>query len=78
MPSRYDPAYIARRIVDRVAAGDVKTPGAWAEVVYQIGRLPPRLQEWTFQQLERVLTRDAYLYLRSWSSQQGVIAIAHQ
>lgn len=73
MRPTYNPAFAARVIVDKVGTNQLTTPGQWQDLVYQISRLPPRLEEWTWSQLEEVMAPDAYQYLRTWATSAGEV-----
>ncbi len=77
MPWHTSPRERALRILERVDSGEIVTPGGWADVVYHLERLPPRLQEWCWNEIEARIGPDAARYLQQFARQpQGAVTVA--
>ena len=68
MWKRRNPAEVADRIIALVASGDLRTAGAWSDLLWHLERLPPRLREYTWQKMSLYLPPDSIAYLKTWSS----------
>jgi hypothetical protein len=61
------PQLVATRTLERIDERALVTAGQWADVLFEVSCLPPRLQEWTWQQIEARLGADVVQYLKTWS-----------
>jgi hypothetical protein len=68
----WNPAYTAERILEKVRDRECVTPGQWHDVIYQINRLPPKLQAWTWLQLQDLLPPAGFEYLMQLSEGMAV------
>lgn len=68
----------ADAILRKIDAGEVVTPGQYADICYHADRMPPRLAEWLWLQLEHRIGKEGVAYLQQWSrqSQPEVVTIA--
>jgi len=77
MQPRYAPRDRAEAIIRKIDAGELVTPGQWADLVWHLQHLPVRFQEWVWQQIELRIGRDAVRYLQQFAQQpQEVVPIA--
>jgi hypothetical protein len=77
MQPRYAPRDRAEAIIRKIDAGELRTPGAWADLIWHIDRLPPRLAAWTWKEIEDRIGPDAVRYLQHFAQQEReVVPIA--
>ena len=63
-----NPGFAAVRLIERVRDGDLQTPGQWTDAADTLAALPPRLREWTIDQLTPLIGEDGVSYVLSFAS----------